>query len=130
MDTCATISNKYICCNVKVLKSVANCPYDCSYCFLQNYLNDGNTKVVGDEKALMEEVKEKCNKEPKKIFRIGTWELGDSLALEKETGQAQRFIDHFKNIPNAVLELKTKSSVVDPILKCNHNQKQSYHGSK
>ena len=46
MDTCATISDKYICCNVKVLKSVSNCPYDCSYCFLQNYLNDGNLKSI------------------------------------------------------------------------------------
>ena len=123
MDTCATISEKYICCNVKVLKSVSNCPYDCSYCFLQNYLNDGSLKVVGDEKALINEVKEKCKAEPKRLFRIGTWELGDSLALEHQTGQAQRLIEEFTKIPNAILELKTKSDCVDPILNCNHQQK-------
>ncbi len=123
LDTCATISDKYICCNVKVLKSVSNCPYDCSYCFLQNYLNDGNTKVVGDDKALIDEVKEACIKEPNRLFRIGTWELGDSLALERETGQAQRLIHAFCDIPNAVLELKTKSDIVEPILACDHQQK-------
>tara|TARA_Y100000591_G_C21831113_1_gene699665 strand:+ start:743 stop:1888 length:1146 start_codon:yes stop_codon:yes gene_type:complete len=123
LDTCATISDKYICCNVKVLKSVSNCPYDCSYCFLQNYLNDGNTKVVGDDKALIDEVKERCLKEPHRLFRIGTWELGDSLALEYETGQAQRLINAFRDIPNAILELKTKSDCVDSILACDHQHK-------
>ena len=123
LDTCATISDKYICCNVKVLKSISNCPYDCSYCFLQNYLNDGNTKVIGDDQALIDEVKEACNNEPQRIFRIGTWELGDSLALENETGQAGRLIKAFRDIDNAVLELKTKSAIVDPILSCDHRQK-------
>ena len=64
MDTCATISDKYICCNVKVLKSVSNCPYDCSYCFLQNYLNDGNLKSIANHQALIDEVTANCHKEP------------------------------------------------------------------
>ena len=34
------------------------------------------------------EVKEKLEREPWRLFRIGTWELGDSLALEGKTGQA------------------------------------------
>lgn len=123
MDTCATISDKYICCNVKVIKSVSNCPFDCSYCFLQNYLNDGNSKVVKDIQAMIEEVKEKCAKEPNRLFRIGTWELGDSLAFENESKQAQHLIEEFKSIPNAVLELKTKSNIVDPILKSDHQLK-------
>ena len=100
MDTCATISDKYICCNVKVIKSVSNCPFDCSYCFLQNYLNDGNSKVVNDIKAMITEVKEKCAKEPKRLFRIGTWELGDSLAFENESKQAQYLIEEFKSTPD------------------------------
>ncbi|RAP28167.1 hypothetical protein DID78_05335 [Candidatus Marinamargulisbacteria bacterium SCGC AG-343-D04] len=123
MDTCATISDKYICCNVKVLKSVSNCPYDCSYCFLQNYLNDGTTKVVGDIKSLMDEVKEKCAAEPDRFFRIGTWELGDSLALEDVLPQARFLIEEFASIPNAVLELKTKSDCVDSILDAAHNHR-------
>lgn len=121
MDVCATIHPTYRCCNVHVLKSVSNCPFDCSYCFLQNYLNDGQTKVVGDIAAMMDEVKQKLAAEPNRLFRIGTWELGDSLALERDTGQAWDLIHEFAMLDNAILELKTKSDVVDPILTADHN---------
>lgn len=121
LDTCATFNKKYICCHVQVLRTVFNCPFDCSYCFLQNYLNDGAIKIVRDLDSLLEEVKEKIDKEPWRLFRIGTWELGDSLAFEKEIGQAARLIEAFSTTCNAVLELKTKSDCVDNILKLNHN---------
>ena len=121
MGRCATFNRKYLCCSVQVLKSVYNCPYDCSYCFLQNYLNDGVTKAVGDINAVMEEVREKTGKEPQRLFRIGTWELGDSLALEGETGQAAGLIREFAGLKNAVLELKTKSDCVDSLLPLYHN---------
>lgn len=123
LDTCATFNKKYICCHVHVLRTVFNCPFDCSYCFLQNYLNDGIIKVVGDLDSLLDEVKEKINKVPERLFRIGTWELGDSLAFENETGQAPRLIEAFSTICNAVLELKTKSDCVDGILNLNHNNR-------
>lgn len=124
MDTCATHSETdYVCCNVKVLKSVSNCPFDCSYCFLQNYLNDGTTQVVGDIDALMAEVNEKIAAQPWRIFRIGTWELGDSLALEDLVGQAHQLIERFAALPNVFLELKTKSDCVDSILNSTHNER-------
>lgn len=123
MDVCATINKKYTCCNVHVLKTVQNCPYECAYCFLQNYLTNGTTTAIGDIPAVIEEVLEKTRKEPNRLFRIGTWELGDSLALENETGQASQLIKAFTKIPNAILELKTKSDVVDPILNLDHQYK-------
>jgi spore photoproduct lyase len=122
-DTCSTMSDKYICCNVKVMKSVSNCPFDCSYCFLQNYLNDGTTSVISDVDAMISEVKEKIEQQPWRLFRIGTWELGDSLALESLTGQAAQIIEAFAELDNAVLELKTKSDDVDGILSCKHGGK-------
>jgi spore photoproduct lyase len=121
MGTCATFNRKYLCCHVHVLRSVHNCPFECSYCFLQNYLTDGTTKIVDDIDTLMQEVKEKTSKEPWRLFRIGTWELGDSLALEKETGQAAMLIREFAGLENAILELKTKSDCVDSILRLDHN---------
>ena len=123
MDTCATIHEDYICCNVKVLKSVSNCPFECSYCFLQDYLNTGDLSYIADTQSLLAEVKEKTAAQPWRLFRIGTWELGDSLAMEAETGQAQTLIEAFRHIPNALLELKTKSDVVDSILNCTHDLK-------
>ncbi len=123
MGTCATFNEKYLCCSVNVLRSVHNCPFECTYCFLQNYLNDGMTKVVSDVGALMSEVRSKIEVEPGRLFRIGTWELGDSLALEGETGQAASLIKEFSRLRNAVLELKTKSDRVDNILGVEHKGK-------
>ncbi len=123
MDTCATFNRKYICCHVHVLKSLHNCPYECSYCFLQNYLTDGRTKAVDDIGTLMKEVKEKISAEPGKLFRIGTWELGDSLALEEETGQAEKLVKEFAGLKNAVLELKTKSDCIDSLAGIEHRGK-------
>jgi spore photoproduct lyase len=120
MGTCATFNRKYICCRVQVLKSVHNCLFECSYCFLQNYLNDSVTKIVNDIDPLISEVKEKIDEEPLRLFRIGTWELGDSLALEDKTGQAARLVQEFAVLKNAVLELKTKSDCVDSILALDH----------
>ena len=97
MDTCAAIGREYICCNVKVVKSVKNCPFDCSYCFLQNYLNDGRLSVIGDHKAILDEIQDRCIQQPWRLFRIGTWELGDSLALESISKQAQNLIPEFKD---------------------------------
>ena len=120
MGACATFNEKYLCCRVNVLRSVHNCPFECTYCFLQNYLNDGTTKVVSDVGALMMEVRSKIEAEPHRLFRIGTWELGDSLALESETGQAASLIREFSGLSNAVLELKTKSDLADPVLDIDH----------
>ncbi len=122
MSTCATYNRKYICCRVQVLKSVHNCPFECSYCFLQNYLNDGILKVVTDTGTIMDEVREKVEQQPWRLFRIGTWELGDSLALETETGQAAKLIREFSGLNNAVLELKTKSDCIDSILDIEHHK--------
>ena len=123
MGTCATFNEKYLCCRVNVLRSVHNCPFECTYCFLQNYLNDGMTKVVSDVKALMSEVRSRIEAEPGRLFRIGTWELGDSLALEAGTGQAASLIREFSGPGNALLELKTKSDCVDNILRVEHKGK-------
>ena len=53
MHHCSSMSDQYICCSSYVLRSISNCPYECTYCFLQNYLNNGTTTVVADISALM-----------------------------------------------------------------------------
>lgn len=123
MDLCATLNSKYLCCGVHVLRSVLNCPFECSYCFLQNYLTDGTTKTVNDITELMREVEDRISKEHRRLFRIGTWKLGDSLALEKSTMQASKLVQKFSSLTNAVLELKTKSASVDSLLSIDHNGK-------
>ena len=120
LHLCASAHQDYLCCQVQVLASVSNCPYDCSYCFLQNYLTDNTTQVTADNDALVEEVLVKTQRQPGRFFRVGTWELGDSLALEDLTGSAAELVLRFADIDNALLELKTKSAQVDGLLTLEH----------
>ena len=55
MDLCASLSHQYVCCGVHVLKAVSNCPFECTYCFLQNYLTNTTTYIVEDAEALWKE---------------------------------------------------------------------------
>jgi len=117
---CASNHPDYLCCNIKVLAAVSNCPYECSYCFLQNYLTDKQLSVVADVDALMREVDEKAAREPQRFYRVGTWELGDSLALEPLTRTASELVCAFAKRPNLLLELRTKSDEVNSLLGLPH----------
>ena len=117
---CSSMHDDYICCNVKVLATVSNCPYECSYCFLQNYLTDSTLSVIGDIDAIVTEVKQKVAKEPWRLFRIGTWELGDSVALESLSGTTSELVEAVADINNVLIELRTKSDDVASLLNLNH----------
>lgn len=99
-----------ICCNYFVIDQTSNCPYDCSYCFLQSYLNLRAIKFSVNIDKLFKELKPIA--ESGKFIRVGTGELSDSLALEQYTGFGSKLINFFKNYSNIVLELKTKSKNV------------------
>lgn len=120
---CSSKHDDYICCNVKVLATVSNCPYECSYCFLQNYLTDSTLSVVGEVDAMVSEVSEKIALEPWRLQRIGTWELGDSLALEDIVSNTALLVEKIATLPNVLLELRTKSDQVESLLKVDHQQK-------
>jgi spore photoproduct lyase len=124
LDLCATYKPYYICCMVHVLRTVQNCPYRCSYCFLQDYLTDTERKkVFVNRQFVLETLKKTLDAEPQRLFRIGTWELGDSLALDEAYPQVAFLVETFSRFENAVLELKTKSARVSPLLGLRHNQR-------
>ena len=99
-----------VCCNYYVIDQTTNCPYDCSYCFLQSYLNFRAIRFAVNIEDLFSEVENVLKSG--RFIRIGTGELSDSLALEPLTGFASRLIDLFEKYPNGMLELKTKSDNV------------------
>ncbi|BBB32661.1 spore photoproduct lyase [Thermotomaculum hydrothermale] len=99
-----------ICCNYYVIDQTTNCPFDCSYCFLQSYLNFRAIRFAVNVEDLFSEL-DGILKDGR-FIRIGTGELSDSLALEPITGFANKLIDFFESYPNAMLELKTKSNNV------------------
>ena len=117
---CASMHPEYVCCSIRVLDAVSNCPFDCTYCFLQSYLTDTTVQVVAEVDALLDEVRAAIAGEPGRFWRIGTWELGDSLALEPLTGTAAALVRGFADLDSAVLELRTKSDRVEELIDLDH----------
>jgi spore photoproduct lyase len=106
-----------VCCNYFVINFASNCPMDCSYCYLQEYLADNSAfKVFSNVGDLIDEADRTLKKHRGVFFRIGTGEITDSLALEPYTGTVGEMIPYFAEQPNVLLELKTKSDCVESLL--------------
>jgi spore photoproduct lyase len=106
-----------VCCNYLVINLASNCPFDCSYCFLQEYLsNNPQLTVFTNFDTALAEVDTVLRARPDRTFRIGTGELSDSLALDPIVGLSRELVPFFAARPNAILELKTKSDCVDDLL--------------
>ncbi|RME90929.1 MAG: DNA photolyase [Candidatus Hydrogenedentota bacterium] len=114
-------SDGMLCCNYFIINTGVNCSYDCEYCYLQSYLNTSVITLFSNTDEMMNQILKKVNSKPKYHWRIGTGEYTDSLALEHLTGLGKFLITEFAKIPNATLELKTKSNNVDSLLNLNHN---------
>jgi spore photoproduct lyase len=91
------------------------CPFACSYCILQAYLEDKDQGVFytnhGDlEKELAVFLAGRNE------VRIGSGELSDSLAYELVRPGAARVLELFRRFPRAVFEFKTKAAHVQALL--------------
>lgn len=112
--------SKNICCDYFVINFASNCHMECTYCYLQWYLNFPYMVVYANIEDLLDELKETIASSPDRFFRIGTGELADSLALDDLTLYSEPLVELFAGLPNAVLELKTKSNRVDNLLGLDH----------
>lgn len=111
-------SEGQVCCNYFVINFASNCPMDCSYCYLQEYLEDNSSlKVFSNVGDMIDEADRTLARHRGVFFRIGTGEITDSLALEPYTGMVGELIPYFAEQPNVLLELKTKSDCVDSLLR-------------
>ncbi|MGC9364780.1 MAG: SPL family radical SAM protein [Fidelibacterota bacterium] len=120
VKSCPGTAEQYLCCNYQVINQTLNCPMGCSYCILQYYLNQPATIVYTNFDEIFTEVQTELQRQPRRFFRIGTGELGDSLALAGSAHFARRAIEWFADIPNALLELKTKTTEIEDLLNLRH----------
>ncbi len=110
-------SDGQVCCNYFVINFASNCPMECSYCYLQDYLAQNPAlKVFSNVGDLLEEAHKLLSRHRRFFFRIGTGEITDSLALDPYIGISEEIVPFFAEQPNALLELKTKSDCVDGLL--------------
>lgn len=110
-------SEQYLSCDYFTLHLAEGCDLECSYCILQAYLTNPFLTVFVNLEETLRELQGTLDANPEKIFRIGTGQLTDSLSLDAITGFSGELVPFFASQKNAVLELKTKSHFVDPLLK-------------
>lgn len=104
-----------------VFNPVSNCHLECSYCILQSYLaNNPALTIFANMEDYLVEIKERTSAQPHKTWRMGTGELSDSLALDPLTGFSEELVPFFAKLPNAFLELKTKTQAIDRLLHLKH----------
>jgi spore photoproduct lyase len=104
-----------ICCNYFVINLALNCHFECTYCILQSFLNNPALTVYTNLEELEREIRSKTQSASGEFFRIGTGETSDSLALDPITHYSRRLVPLFRSIPNAILELKTKSDQISQL---------------
>lgn len=116
----ATQKKVLSCCNYHVLNLGSQCNMNCSYCYLQSYLNTPTMKIFSNiDKAILE-LDEMAKANSHLPFRVGTGEVIDSLSLDELTLYSRDLIEFFKKYPKWTLEFKTKSDKVDQFLDCDH----------
>src|SRR5580658_1615775 len=114
---CPAGSSRFACCGYLVLALASNCPMDCSYCFLQDYLGDNpGFQLYANFDDAFEELDALALKNPGRQFRVGTGELADSLAFDSITGLSRDLIEFFAARENLTLELKTKTDEIENLL--------------
>ncbi len=105
-----------LCCGYTIVDVVSNCNFDCTYCYLQNYINTPYLTVYANIEALFDELAALLQSNAGQRVRIGSGEFSDSLSLEPLTGFAGLLIPFLRQFPNVQFELKTKSDWVDSLL--------------
>ena len=92
-----------------------NCIYECEYCYLQGFFNSPDIVIFINWDDIKKDIADIANKHKGSWFHAG--EFSDSLALSNLTGELSNYYQLFKNIPEAKLELRTKSINIREALK-------------
>lgn len=107
----------YLGCRYVTINLDLNCPLDCTYCILQLYLSNPLLTVFVNTPDLWLELDAFLGRrQGGPPVRIGTGELGDSLALDPITERSRELVPYFRQHPEALFELKTKSTHIQNLL--------------
>ncbi len=95
---------------------VLNCPYDCRYCFLQGMYRSAHYVLFVNYEEFQDAMLKTAERFPGEDVYFFSGYDGDSLALESVTGFASEFLPFFERNPRLVVELRTKSVAIRPLL--------------
>ena len=116
-------TREYRCCDYFVLNTGMNCPIDCVYCILQAYLNNPWLSFYVNTSDMLAEMDRVLDRDPQKLYRIGTGEFTDSLAIDRITGLSRILVNYMAGKANGMLELKTKSGAIENLEHLEHRGK-------
>lgn len=105
-----------VCCGYMAVDLISHCNYDCTYCYLQSYVNTPYLTIYANIDQLFDEVGTVLRQRPHELVRLGSGEFSDSLSLEPLTGFARLLVPFLQQFSNVLFELKTKSDCVDTLL--------------
>jgi len=123
IKACPGTAKEYLCCRYQIINQTLNCPFNCTYCILQYYLNQKVTIIYTDFQDIFSDLSKALKKHNDRLIRVGTGELGDSLALYGSRLFTRRAIKFFSHKNNALFEIKTKSNQIKHILNMQHNRR-------
>lgn len=109
-----------MCCNYFVLNLGQQCDMNCSYCYLQSFINSPVMTIYSNIDQAILELKNLYRDMGGHKARVGTGEVIDSLSLDDLTLYSRDLIVLFREFPNWTLEFKTKSAKVDQFLDLEH----------
>jgi spore photoproduct lyase len=90
----------------------SGCPFECSYCFLQNYTNAPGIIFPSNINDFFSAFKIYASRG----MRLGSGETTDSLAFDTITGFSPQIVEFFRDYPMTSFEFKTKSNNVAGLL--------------
>jgi DNA repair photolyase len=93
-----------------------NCLYDCRYCFLQGMYQSANYVLFVNYEDFQQQIRDICQETPNEAIHFFSGYDCDSLAFEPVTGFAESFLPLFAELPNAWLELRSKSTQIRGLL--------------
>ncbi len=95
-----------------------NCLYECQYCYLQGYFSSPDIVFFVNHEEICDAIRQLCVGEHAQSSQV--WfhggEFSDCLALTGLTGEWPTYFDTIRQLPNAYLELRTKSVNIRPLL--------------
>ena len=109
---CPVASPKTRCCNLMTLDVVESCGFDCSYCSIQSFYNEGKITFDTSLKEKLEQIKLDKNE----LYHIGTGQSSDSLMWGNRFDNLEHLVDFARKNPNVMLEFKTKSDNISYFL--------------
>jgi spore photoproduct lyase len=106
---------EHVCCGYRIVHFAEGCSLGCSYCVLRDYFGEKEIRLFANREKLFDEFRKELG-DLERIVRYGTGEFTDSLLLDEAASFHQRLIGEVAGHTRAVLEIKTKTTNIGPLL--------------